>query len=175
MGPLKGDPRVDATIQGTKYFTPQSGYHPQRVDPITYRGPASLHHHHGTVWMIIAGGPKSRTIMTAEKAWPDVCGKGRHPNQGQQWLSTGMIPNPRGKPTLLPSPQPAVSQSEYIQPLTIVCLTFQIGEGGEMSAGNSGTASLEPPTPRSQPSPIFLLSPILDLDLTTAKSISNRK
>lgn len=120
VGSLKGDPRVDATTQGKE---PQCelrkptlhtsiGLPPSEVDPITYRGPASLHHHHGTVWMIIAGGPQSRTIMKAEKAWQDVCGKPSKPSTRRTavWLSTGMIPNPRGKPTLplLPSSQPAV-------------------------------------------------------------------
>lgn len=44
---------------------------------MTGRGPASLHHHHGTVphRMLIADGPETRTIMTAEKAWQDLCGK----------------------------------------------------------------------------------------------------
>ncbi|KAK3497768.1 uncharacterized protein B0T23DRAFT_375136 [Neurospora hispaniola] len=43
--------------------------------------------------MIIAGGPKSRTIMTAEKAWQDVCGKPSKPSTRRTavWLSTGMI------------------------------------------------------------------------------------
>ncbi|KAK3495670.1 hypothetical protein B0T13DRAFT_302874 [Neurospora crassa] len=30
--------------------------------------------------MIIAGGPKCRTIMTAEKAWQDVCGRPSKPS-----------------------------------------------------------------------------------------------